>query len=117
MDFKFINTDYIEEVCGADKELIIEMVNIFRQQVSEFRSEFNRLYEKKEFYDLGLMAHKAKSSVAIMGMDELARKLKELELKAKAGENMELYPGYIADFANQTGNAIKELDKYLNELE
>lgn len=116
MQFKIIDISYIEEVCGSSSELISEMIDIFREQVSEFNKEMKSLYESKKYYDLGLLAHKAKSSIAIMGMNDLADKLKELELNAKEGIKIETYNDFISDFMDQTGEALKELDSYLETL-
>lgn len=114
---RLVNVTYIEEVCGGDKDIITEMVNIFINQIPELTEEMVSLYEGGSYYDLGLIAHKAKSSIAIMGMEDLAAKLKDLEMKAKAEIEKELYQGYINDFKNQTTLAIEELEKYLSELQ
>ena len=116
MEFRKIKIDYLEEVCDKEPGLISEMIDIFREQVKEFSEEMKTLYEQKEYHELGLLAHKAKSSISIMGMDDLAVKLKELELKAKEGIEIETYSDYIEDFIAQTGEALKELDNYLNTL-
>ncbi len=110
MDYKYINPEYILSVTGGDKEAIIEVVDMFRAQVLEIISEMKKLLESADYYNLGLLAHKAKSSVAIMGMENLAGKLKSFELQAKEGLNPELYPGYISDYEAETKEALKELD-------
>ena len=117
MNLKLINTSYLEEVCAGSKEIIADMISLFRDQVTEFNSELNRLFSEGNYYDLGLLAHKAKSSVAIMGMEELAASLKDFELKAKEGLEPELYPGYIRDFEEQTRIGLEELETYLSTLE
>lgn len=114
---KIINVSYLEEVCGGSKEIISEMIGIFKDQVIEFNDEMSKLLEEKNYYDLGLLAHKAKSSLAIMGMEDMTMKLKDLELKAKTGKEADTYPDYISDFKAQTDIAITELDIYLNNLE
>lgn len=113
---KKINVSYLEEVCGGDKEIITEMINIFRDQIPEFTEEMRLHLEKGNFIELGLIAHKAKSSIAIMGMEDLALKLKELELKSKAGEERERYSWYINNFVEQTGQALEEIEEYLKGL-
>ncbi|MCD4769741.1 MAG: Hpt domain-containing protein [Bacteroidales bacterium] len=113
---EIINVSYLEEVCGGSREIVSEMIGIFKDQVTEFYNEMSKLLEEKEYYDLGLLAHKAKSSIAIMGMEDLAMKLKDLEQKAKTGEDTDSYPGYIYDFKAQTKIAISELDIYLNSI-
>lgn len=110
MDYKFINTEYLDSVAGGNTEIIVEIVNMFREQVSEFHKEMLILFNEKKFQTLGLLAHKAKSSVAIMGMNELAIMLKNFELQAKEGIESEKYESYIEKFRNDTVEAIKELD-------
>lgn len=116
MEFKKVNVDYLNEVCGNSPDLIREMIDIFRSQVLEFKEEMEHLYSEGEYFDLGLLAHKAKSSAAIMGMEDLAVRLKELEIKAKEGIEPEKYKDYINNFISQTRQAIEELDSYLETL-
>lgn len=109
-----INLSYIKDVCGNDREIIAEMISIFRSQIPEFVSEMRSLLKNRQFNDLGLLAHKAKSSVAIMGMEDLAVALKTFELKARAGEETGSYADFIDRFEKDTGVALKELDEYMN---
>jgi HPt (histidine-containing phosphotransfer) domain-containing protein len=117
MNYKFINTVYLETiVSGGDKEIIRELVGIFREQVVEMVKEMNSLYAKEDFYSLAMLAHKAKSSVAIMGMNDLAIMLKTFELEGKDGTNKENYKLYILRFENETRQAVEELENYINNL-
>lgn len=113
MEYKVFNPQYLENVTGGDPEISKEIVAIFRDQVPEFISEMKDLLEKKKYFELGLLAHKAKSSVAIMGMDETARMLKTFELDAKKGENPAGYPGFVSRFEEDTLLVLKEIDDYL----
>jgi HPt (histidine-containing phosphotransfer) domain-containing protein len=110
MDYKFINTEYLDSVSGGDSEMVREIVSMFREQVVEFHNEMKSFLEQKNYLSLGLLAHKAKSSVAIMGMSDLATMLKTLELQAKEGKEPEKYQSYIDRFRIDTAEAIKELD-------
>lgn len=116
MDYKFINTEYLDSVSGGDNEIILEIIAMFRDQVVEFHSEMLALYTEKNFHALGLLAHKAKSSVAIMGMNDLAVMLKNFELQAKEGIESDKYESYIEKFRNDTGEALKELDDLINKM-
>jgi len=116
VDFKLINPEYIESVSGGDKDTIRELVDLFREQAVEFTSEMKTLLGKKDYYSLGLLAHKAKSSVAIIGMADLAVMLKTFELDAKEGRVIENYTGYIARFESETKSAVEELKKYVSNL-
>ena len=118
MDYKFINPEYLDSVSGGDPDIICEIVNLFREQSVEITREMKSLYEAGNYKQLGLLAHKAKSSVSIMGMDELATMLKTFELQAREEKEPHLYEGYIARYQTEIQAAITELDdlvnKYLN---
>jgi HPt (histidine-containing phosphotransfer) domain-containing protein len=110
MDYKFINMEYLDSVAGGDPDVINELVGIFRQQVVEMYNEMKSYYDLKNYLSLGLLAHKAKSSVAIMGMNELADMLKTFELQAREGKETQLYESYLERFRTETEDAITELD-------
>lgn len=115
MDYKYINVEYLESVSGGDNSIIIELVNLFREQTKEFYEDMKALLAAKDYYNLGLLAHKAKSSVAIMGMNDLATTLKTFELQAKEGIDTDKYESYIERFRNDTDEALKELDNLINK--
>lgn len=116
MDFKYINTEYLEMVAGGDSDLLKELIGMFRDQVTEFNIEMKKLYGEQDFKALGDLAHKAKSSVAIMGMDSLANMLKNFELEAKDGKNTEKYGSYLRRFEDDTMHALLELDELVKTL-
>lgn len=114
MNYKFINTEYLDSVSCGDNEIIREIVDLFSDQVSEIYNEMKSLLEEKNYHSLGLLAHKAKSSVAIMGMNDLATMLKTFELQAKEGKDSDLYGSYIARFCDETKIAVAELNDLVN---
>jgi HPt (histidine-containing phosphotransfer) domain-containing protein len=114
MDYKFINTEYLQSVSGGDREITLELVNMFREQSGEIYNEMKSRLSEKNFIILGQLAHKAKSSVAIMGMNDLAAMLKTFELQAKDGAESGLYESYISKFKSDTDAAIIELEDYLS---
>jgi HPt (histidine-containing phosphotransfer) domain-containing protein len=116
MAYSYINPEYIESVCGGDTETIRELITMFNDQVEEFVSEMKSLHAKGDHYSLGLLAHKAKSSIAIMGMADLAVMLKTFELEAKDNRSTEKYAAYISRFESDTREAIAELKDYSAKL-
>ena len=113
---KYVDLSYLENMSGGSKELVKEMVDIFISQVPEFTSEMKSLLAKRDYQSLGMLAHKAKSSVAIMGMEELAKYLKEFELLAKEGKNTESYSDMINKFEADCNTAITELKEIIGDL-
>lgn len=108
---------YLKTMAGGSKELITEMINIFCTQVKEYSEEMTNLLKDKKYDELGRLAHKAKSSVAIMGMKDLADKLKTLELLTKDNaKNAETYPEYVDQFIEECAIASIELKQELSKL-
>jgi two-component system sensor histidine kinase/response regulator len=114
MDYKFIKMDYLDSVSGGDPAIINEILLIFREQSVEIYNEMKSQLASKNFTSLGLLAHKAKSSVAIMGMSDLADMLKTFELQAREGKEPQLYESYTERFFSETQVAIKELEDLIN---
>ncbi len=112
-----IDLSYLREMAGSNKDLVLEMISIFKSQVIEFGENMDQLLENKEYESLGKLAHKAKSSVAIMGMEDLARRLKDLENSTRDGKNVGTYAKTIAAFKQETAEAVRELNLVTKNLE
>jgi HPt (histidine-containing phosphotransfer) domain-containing protein len=108
---------YLKNMSAGNKELVLEMIEIFKQQVAEFNEQMNSLYSKKDFENLGKLAHKAKSSISIMGLHDLAKDLKTFENIAKAGVETEKYPIFMGKFRDETAEAISELDQVASNID
>jgi HPt (histidine-containing phosphotransfer) domain-containing protein len=113
---KIVDLTYLNNMSEGDVSITKELIDIFIGQVDEFINEMNELYENKEWVKLGMLAHKAKSSIVIMGMDKLAKELKDFELLAKNGKKTETYRNYIDNFSNQCRMAVDELKEIYKTL-
>lgn len=103
------NLDYLNEITGGESEVTKEFIQLFFDQLPEFRNGMNNLLSEKKWKELGELAHKAKSSVMTFGMDDLGHKLKELQLKTQKLQDIEKYPSYVAEFMKQMAVAEAEL--------
>jgi HPt (histidine-containing phosphotransfer) domain-containing protein len=116
MDYKRINTDYLQSVSGGDKTIIVELVDLFKEQISEITNEMRALLSAGDLNSLGMLAHKAKSSVAIMGMADLASMLKTFELEGKEGKNKENFESYINRYERESNEAVIELYDFISNM-
>jgi HPt (histidine-containing phosphotransfer) domain-containing protein len=102
--------NYLKTMSGGDSKFIKEMIDLFREQIDEYKSIMPELLQNKDYDGLSKVAHKAKSSVAVMGMTEVADLLKELELLSHKELEIERYESLIAHFLEQSELAIIELN-------
>ena len=112
-----VNLSYLQEMSAGNQALILEMIAIFCEQVEEFNKGLAEHLQKQEYELLGKLAHKAKSSVSIMGLTDLAADLKNLELMAKSGKNPEKYATIVDRFKKETSEAVNELNQVIENLE
>lgn len=103
------NLDYLKEITGGEPEVMNEFIQMFFDQLPEFRNGMTSYLAEKKYKELGEIAHKAKSSVMTFGMNELGYRLKELQLKTQKLEDIENYPVYVEEFINEIAQAEKEL--------
>ena len=96
---------------GGDAKFISEMIDLFREQITEYTELMPRLLHDKAYKDLGKLAHKAKSSVAVMGMNHVADLLKELEILANEEKDVGRYEMMINEFLGQSQLALIELEQ------
>jgi HPt (histidine-containing phosphotransfer) domain-containing protein len=101
--------NYLKTMSGGDPAFIREMIDLFREQIEEYEEQMPLLLENKEYSSLSKMAHKAKSSVAVMGMNTVADLLKELEILAHEGREVDRYESMVREFLNQSRLALEEL--------
>ena len=112
----YTTLDYLRNITGGDPDSIREIIILFIEQVPEFIGNLKKHLDEKNYPELGKEAHKAKSSVMILGMDDLGHDLKALQMATinKVGE--EKYGEHVARFENQCLIAIVELKQELLHL-
>jgi len=111
------NLSYLREMSAGNKELALEMINIFEIQIKEFAEGMENLLARKEYIQLGKLAHKAKSSISIMGLDELAQDLKTLENMTKENRGHQQYGDIIEKFKSVTNKSISELEEVKQNID
>ena len=105
----YTNLRYLKTITEGNKAIIREMIEMFTLQVPDFIKNMKIHYNAKQYLALGREAHKSKSSLQIMGMNELEKEMKAFQLKTIEGADIESYPKYIALFETQCLAAIEEL--------
>lgn len=112
---RLTNLDYLKEITGGEPEIMQEFIQMFFDQLPEFRDGLTSHLANKKWKELGELAHKAKSSVMTFGMNELGYRLKELQLKTQKLEDIESYPEYVKEFMDEIAQAEIELTEDLKK--
>ena len=102
--------EYLRTMSGGDEKFIKEMIEIFKDQILEYAEEMPKLLKNADYENLSKLAHKAKSSVAVMGMTVEADSLKDLEILARDGIDTDTYITYVDRFIANCKIALAELE-------
>ncbi len=113
---RLTNLDYLKEITGGEPEITKEFIQMFFDQLPEFRDGMTNFLAEKKWKELGEIAHKAKSSVMTFGMNDLGHRLKELQLKTQKLEDIGNYPVYVDEFISALAQAEAELQDDMNKL-
>ena len=105
----YTNLRYLRTITEENSEIVREMIEMFILQVPDFIKNMKIHLDSKQYSALGKEAHKAKSSLQIMGMSDLEKEMKIFQLKTIEGIEIENYPKYIALFETQCLAAVEEL--------
>jgi len=113
---RYTNLDYLKEITGGDPDIVKEFIQMFLDQMPEFRNGMTGYFAEQKWKELGEIAHKAKSSVMTFGMNDLGLRLKVLQLKTQKLENIETYEGHVKEFMDIMSAAEMELKEDLKNL-
>ena len=113
---RLTNLSYLQEITGGEPEIMKEFIQMFFEQIPEFRDGLSSHLANQKWKELGELAHKAKSSVMTFGMNELGYRLKELQLKTQRLEDIETYKEYVDEFLAEIAQAEEELNADLSQL-
>ncbi len=106
---------YLQDISRGNKEIINEMIDIFVEQVAEVSEAMDNALVKNDYAALGSLAHKAKVSISIMGMKELAEDLKKLEINSQTSSMIDTYAITVEKFKFECKEAVEELLKIKKE--
>ncbi len=106
---------YLKNITEGDTESMREIILLFIEQVPEFIENLKRNLADGKYDELGNEAHKAKSSVMIMGMEKLGHDLKALQIATINKTGQETYPQQVQKFEEECLAAVEELKQELSK--
>jgi len=105
-----IDLSYLKTTTNNDKEVIQQLVEIFKSQLPNFKKDILDAYNNKEWLTLKSAAHKAKNSYKMMGLHESSENLKQIELECVKKDTINCDKN-IDFFLSEYDAIVKELDE------
>jgi len=82
--------EYLKSELGLDEEEVLPLISTARESLREDLRKLEKSLENGNLEDFAKVAHTVKGVLLNLGLEEEAGFAKELELKARAGENTEV---------------------------
>ncbi len=106
-----INLNYLKTTTDNDTETIRTLLDMFKSQIPELKSQIISALDQKNYVALREVAHKAKNSFQILGMQDETEDLQKLEILCSQEKDVHLYKGFVNRFINVCDRSIQEIDK------
>jgi HPt (histidine-containing phosphotransfer) domain-containing protein len=103
--FEKPNLSYLMQLMDNNAEIVLEVLAIFKTEVPKDMANLELHLKNKEWEMLGKTAHKLKSSVGNLGLNQLRDLFFFLEQNGKESTNLEKLPAYV----NQTIDGVMQL--------
>jgi len=104
----------IEKITGGNPQVMKELLGIFVKQNGANVQDIEKLFAAQNWNDLKKMAHKLKSSLALVGLPQ-HRALAE-ELEHTAGNEIAQTTKLVKELTEATRKVIAEIELKLKEI-
>lgn len=98
-----IDLSYLEDITGGDKEMMLEMLNLFIEDIPSQVEKIREAVEKKNMKTLRAESHKLKPTLQYVGLNEMYEVIKRLEAIGKSNE-----------YSNEADTLAQELATEMN---
>jgi len=115
-DTQHFDLSYLNQVFQGNKALVIQIVELFLQQVPEYVRMMENHLKEGNYAAIHPLAHKSKSSTSMLGLKSIESLLIEIESNCKAGK-FENLSTKIQSLSDQLKLCTAELKAYLEDQE
>lgn len=113
---KYTDLTYLREVANGSNTFIIQMLNIFIEQMPQSLARIEEAVKNKDWKSLRMVVHKIKPSVMFTGLKEIIKDVPLLEEYAAEESHLDAIPGLVDKITKVCTGAIAELKDELKHI-
>ena len=106
-----INLSYLEEITSGDKEMILEMIDLFIKDIPVHKAKLKEYHSTNSLDKLGAEAHKLKPTMQYIGLISVFEIVKEIEGSCKTKEGTDQLTDLIHKLETNLDNCMIALKK------
>jgi|GEM_PF-467997 len=104
---------YLNQIFQGNREMINNIISLFIQQVPDYINEMEECVRKNEPLSLHPLAHKAKSSISMLGIKDMETDILQIEQDSKHLRNLDRLPSLVANVKQNYSFVFVQLKEYL----
>lgn len=104
---------YLNQIFQGNREMINNIISLFIQQVPDYINEMEECVRKNEPLSLHPLAHKAKSSISMLGIKDMETDILQIEQDSKHLRNLDKLPALVANVKQNYSFVFVQLKEYL----
>ena len=106
---KLFDLSYLNQIFQGNKEMISHIISLFLDQVPGYIDEMQACIDRDDLRALHLLAHKAKSSIAMLGIKTMESKIHQIEFDSKHQQNMSELPQLVQQISSECDTVLDQL--------
>jgi HPt (histidine-containing phosphotransfer) domain-containing protein len=105
---------YLNQIFQCNQEMIHNIIQLFLEQVPNYINEMEICVQNKDFFALHPLAHKAKSSIAMLGLRDMEERIIKIEKDSKEHQNNEGLVSLVSQVKSDCAAVYVQLQMLLN---
>lgn len=106
---------YLNQVFQGNKQMINNIITMFIKQVPEYIHEMEECVVRADLEALHPLAHKAKSSIAMLGLKNMEQIILEIEHNSRNNMNSDELPNLVKKASAEVKGVTSRLEQVLKE--
>lgn len=98
---QLFDLSYLNQVFQGNQEMIHNIIQLFLEQVPQYIKEMEDCVVRNDLISLHPLAHKAKSSIAMLGLRSMEERIVEIEINSKQHHNLERLPDLVYEVRSE----------------
>ncbi len=111
-----IDLTYLNDITDGDVATKKQLIELFFTQADEIKQRFIIAELSDDTDEIGRTAHIAKSTTRVMGLNDIADRMEQLQRMAENKETPDQYPALIKFYLDNIPTAIEELKVEIAKL-
>ena len=115
-NYQYVNLDYLNLMTDGDDDMKKVMIDMLFEELPQELTKMNELYAAGDLEELKAVSHQMKSTLAVIGNDQMTNANKTLEATLKDGSGTHKIPALLATLTELQTKVIAELQLEYRKL-